>query len=107
MYSNGNLFPLLSLSEIVSCETGPDEILLYCKTGNVSVRPLPHLSFSTGTDLSNVDGWPLCRLSEEHLSEEHTDLPIDSKSRQLACDVRFAGFESVSRKPKEFGQLAI
>ena len=24
-----------------------------------------------------------------------------------ACDVRFAGFESVSRKPKEFGQPAI
>ena len=47
-----------------------------------------------------------------HLSEVHTDLPIDSKSVWLTCtctctytcDVRFAGFESVSRKPKEFGQ---
>ena len=28
MYSNGNLLPLVSLSEIVSCETGPDESLL-------------------------------------------------------------------------------
>ena len=60
MYSNGNLLPLVSLSEIVICES-----LLYCKTWNVSVLPLPHFSFPTGTDLSNVDGSPLCRLSEE------------------------------------------
>ena len=91
---------------MVSCETGPDENLLYYKTVNVSVRPHPHHSFSTGTDLSNVDGWPLCRLSEE-LSEVHTDLPIDSKSVWLSCDVPFAGFESVSRNFKEFEQPAI
>ena len=46
----------------------------------------------------------ICRA---HLSELHTDLPIDNRSVWLACDVRFARLESVSRKPKEFSQLAI
>ena len=59
---------------MVSCETGPGERQLYCKTGNVSVRPLPHLSFSTGTDLTNVDGRPLCRLSEELTSARCTQI---------------------------------
>ena len=59
---------------MVSCETGSDESFLYCKTGNVSVRPLPHLSFSTGTDLSNVDRWPLCRSYEELTSARCTQI---------------------------------
>ena len=73
MYSKGNLLPLVSLSEIVSCETGPDESLLW--TWNVSVLPLPHFLFPTGTDLSNVDGCPLCRLSEELTSARCTQIP--------------------------------
>ena len=64
MYSNGNLFPLLSLSEIVSCEIGHAASLLYCKTWNDIVLPALRFSFSTGIDLSNVLGWPLVRFSE-------------------------------------------
>ena len=52
----------------VSCRTAPDASLLYCKIGNVSVLPPLHLSFSTGTDLSSVEGRPLCRLSEVLIS---------------------------------------
>ena len=42
-----------------------------------------------------------------HLSEVHTDLPIDSKSEWLVRGVFFAGFEYLSRKPKEFRQPAV
>ena len=37
---------------------------LYCKTEKVSVLSPPHFSFSTGTDLTGVDGRSLDKLSE-------------------------------------------
>ena len=54
------------MSNIVSFswERGPDASRMYCKTGNVSVRPPPHLSFSTGMDFSSVEVRPLWRFSD-------------------------------------------
>ena len=72
--------PFTSLTVIGSCELAPDSSLLYYTAGNVSVQPLPNHSFSTGTDLSSVDGRPLCRLSEELTSARCTQI-----SRWKAC----------------------
>ena len=69
-----SFLPFTSITVIVCCGFAPCASLLYCRTGIVSVRPLPHLSFSTGTDLSSVDGWPLCRLSEELTSARYTQI---------------------------------
>ena len=58
----------------VSWERGPDASRLYCKTGNVSVRPPPHLSFSTGMDFSSVEGRPLWRFSDVLTSARCTQI---------------------------------
>ena len=106
MYSNGKLLPLVSVSEIVSCETGPHESLLYCKTWNVSVLPLPHFSFSTGTDLSNVDWLPLCRLSEELTSARCTPISRWTASLCGLSAVYSLSASNISREnPRSFGSL--
>ena len=58
----------------VSCRIAPDASLLYCKIGNISVQPHPHFLFSTGTDLSSVEGRPLCRMSEVLISAKCTQI---------------------------------
>ena len=63
-WSKSNFLLFTSKTVRVSCGLAPDASILYCKVGNVFVRPPPHLSFSTGTDLSSVEGRPLWRFSE-------------------------------------------
>ena len=69
-----NCLPLTSNTMRVSYGIAPDASLLYCKIGNVSVLPPPHFSLSTGTDLSSVEGRPLCRLSEVLISARCTQI---------------------------------
>ena len=80
--------------------------LLYCRTGNASVRPPSYLSFSTGTDLCSVDGRPLCRFSA-YFGKVYADVPMDNKPVWLVCKVCFTGFERPSSKPKDFGLPAV
>ena len=58
----------------VSFGITPNSSLLYCKIWNVSVLPTPLFSFSTGTDLSSVEGRPLCTLSEVLTSARCTQI---------------------------------
>ena len=58
----------------VSWERGPDASRLYCKTGNDSVRPPPHLSFSTGMDFSSVEGRLLWMFSDVLTSARCTQI---------------------------------
>ena len=90
MYSNGNLFPLLSLSEIVSCEIGPAASLLYCKTCYDMVLSAPHFSFSMGIDqrtwlaVSQIFGGT-------QFSKMNVDLPMDGQPVWLVSGVCSTG----------------
>ena len=62
----------MSVTERVSCGITLDASLLYWWIVNVSVLPQQHFSFSTGMDLSSVEGDPCEALSEVLTSERCT-----------------------------------
>ena len=87
---NQNLTVFTSNTMRGSCGKVPDSSRLYCKIMNVSILPPLQFSFSTGTDLSNVAGRPLCWFSEVLITAWCTQI-----SRWIVRNVCFAGFEGV------------
>ena len=72
--SKPKFLPPLSNIVSVSWERGPNASRLYCKTGNVSIRPPLHLSFLTVMDFSSVEGRPLWRFSNVLTSARCTQI---------------------------------